>query len=258
MLEDILGQLGFGVKETSLYKTLLTTGGSKAGELARLTGINRTTVYDLLGNLLEKGIVSKSKQGASTYFVPQDPAQLLRYIDREIEETQVRLEKQKERVASLLPELQSLRHQGTDKPVVTFFEGEKGMREAYEDTLTSREPILAYANVQTMHEGLPNFFPNYYKRRADADVFIRAILPQNDASLDRADRDKQELRRTRFLPKGKQFSPEVNVYDDKVLIASWKEKMAVIIESKEFAEFQKMLFHELWETLPTKEMVKCV
>ena len=256
MLEDILKKLGFTPKETRVYTSLLSVGSAKAGEIAKRTDINRTTVYDILGLLSKKGLVSQTKKGSQTYFVALDPARLLSYIDREIEDTREQLSKQKTQIEHLLPELQSLTHGASDKPRVQFFEGEKGMREAYEDTLSSTQPILAYANVATMHEGLPNFFPTYYKRRAKANVFIRAILPQNKASLERMAKDKEEMRRTRFLPVGETFSPEVNIYNNKVLIMSWREKMAVLIESKEFADFHRTIFHQLWESLQTKQQVK--
>lgn len=125
------------------------------------------------------------------------------------------------------------------------------MREAYEDTFNAREMILAYANVQTMHEGLPNFFPEYYKRRAQKKIFIRAILPRNELSIERAKHNQEEMRDTRFLPDDQMtFSPEVNIYNSKMLVASWKEKMAVIIESKELADLQKLIYNLLWEVLP--------
>ena len=58
------------------------------------------------------------------------------------------------------------------------------------------------------------------------------------------------MRETRFLPEDKMsFSPEVNLYNNKMLIASWKEKMAVIIESKELVDLQKMIFSLLWNSL---------
>ena len=135
-----------------------------------------------------------------------------------------------------------------------LFEGEKGMREAYEDTLDSKEIILAYANVETMHKGLPNFFPEYYARRAKNKVFIRAILPQNTLSIERSKYNQEEMRRTKFLPsQDMTFSPEVNIYDNKMLIASWEEKMAVIIESKELADLQKIIFNLLWDSLPNNK-----
>jgi hypothetical protein len=177
---------------------------------------------------------------------------LFRVQDREQEEKNKEIEKQKNKVQELLPQLVSLQNiYGATKPKVQFFEGEKGMREAYEDTLKSKEIILAYANVETMHKGLPNFFPEYYKRRAENKIFIRAIIPRNKTSMDRALKNQEEMRDTRFLPEADMtFSPEVNIYNNKILIASWKEKIAIIIESKELAELQKLTFNLLWNTLP--------
>jgi len=61
------------------------------------------------------------------------------------------------------------------------------------------------------------------------------------------------MRETRFLPESEMtFSPEVNIYNNKMLIVSWEEKMAIIIESKELVELQKLTFNLLWNILPEK------
>jgi len=251
MIKNLLEQLNFSEKESSVYLALLEIGSGKAKEISKKTGLNRTTVYDICDELLGKGLLSKYKKGAGTYFNALDPKHLLTYLEREKEEQTKKIEKQKKEVSELLPQLISLQNIFTAKPKVQFFEGEKGMREAYEDTLTSKEIILAYANVETMHEGLPNFFPEYYKRRAENKIFIRAILPRNKLSIERSTRNQEEMRDTRFLLESEMtFSPEVNIYNNKILIASWKEKMAILIESKELADLQKLTFNLLWNTLP--------
>jgi len=251
MLNSLFNQLKFSDKESKVYLALMELGSAKAVEIGKKTGLNRTSVYDLLGVLLQKGLISKYKKGSATFFNALDPKQLLRYLEREKEEKIKNIEKQKQRVVEAIPELISLQNIYTTRPKVQFFEGEKGMREAYEDTLNSKEMILAYANVETMHEGLPNFFPEYYKRRANNKIFIRAIIPRNKLSKERAQLNQQEMRDTRFLPEENlTFSPEVNIYNNKILVASWKEKMAIIIESKELADLQKLTFNLLWATLP--------
>jgi sugar-specific transcriptional regulator TrmB len=251
MIKDLLNQLNFSEKESRIYLALLEIGSGKAKEISRKTGLNRTTVYDICDTLLQRGLVSKYKKGAGTYFNALEPKHLLTYLEREKEEQAKTIEKQKQRVAELLPQLISLQNIFTTKPKVQFFEGEKGMREAYEDTLTAKEIILAYANVETMHEGLPSFFPEYYKRRAEHKIFIRAIVPRNELSIERSGHNQEEMRDTRYLPEAEMtFSPEVNIYQNKILVASWKEKMAILIESKELADLQKLTFELLWKTLP--------
>lgn len=251
MITKLLEQLNFSSKESSIYLALLEIGPAKANAVAKKAKLNRTTVYDIFDTLLQKGLISKYKKGGSTFFNALDPKQLINYLDREKEEKVKIIEKQKQQVQEFLPQLISLQNIYTTKPTVQFFEGEKGMREAYEDTLNSSEMILAYANIQTMHEGLPNFFPEYYKRRARKKIFIRGIFPINKLSIERVKHNQEEMRDVRFLSEDQMtFSPEVNIYNNKILVASWKEKMAVIIESKELADLMKLVYNLLWETLP--------
>lgn len=250
MIKSLLKDLNFSEKEVAVYLALLELGSAKPLDIAKKTDLNRTTVYDLLESLMGKGLISKYNKGKSAFFNALEPDRLLTYLDREKEEKEKVIERQKKKVSELLPELISLQNIYTSKPQVRFFEGEKGMREAYEDTLTSKGMILAYANVETMHEGLPNFFPEYFKRRAKNKIFIRAIIPRNKLSVERVSFNQEEMRETRFIPEGMSFSPEINIYHNKILIASWKEKIAIIIESKELADLEKIKYNLLWEALP--------
>ena len=253
MIKNLLSGLNFSEKESLVYLALLEVGSEKAQEIAKKTGLNRTTVYDIFEVLMQKGLVSKYKKGSATFFNALEPKHLLTYLDREKEEQAKKIEKQKQKVSQLLPQLISLQNIFSNKPKVQFFEGEKGMREAYEDTLTADGMLLGYSNIQTIHEGLPNFFPEYYKRRVEKNIFGKGILPRNKMSLERTLHNQEEMRDVRFLPDEEMtFSPEINIYNNKILITSWKEKMAIIIESKELADLQKLTFNLLWDTLPRK------
>lgn len=237
-------------KEIKVYLELLKIGTGKAGILAKKTELNRTTVYDILEGLIQKGVISKYHKGAQTSFSATNPKLLLNYLENEKRELVAKADKDKQRIEELMPQFISLQDIASTRPKIQFFEGERGMREAYEDTLTSRTQILAYANVQTMHEGLPNFFPQYYKRRTAKKIYIHAICPDNLLSRERRGHDLEEMREIRFLPNAEMsFSPEVNIYNNKMLVASWEEKMAIIIESGELAELEKIKFGLIWDRL---------
>lgn len=253
-INNVLQQLNFSDKEIVVYLDLQKIGQATPTQLARRTGVNRTSVYDIVQILLQRGIISQYKKHGRIYVVALDPSHLVTHLRSESKKQEQRLVDQIKQVEAILPNLLSLHLVQTNKPTVTFFEGEHGMREAYEETLKSQEFIRAFANVQTMHEGLPSFFPEYYQRRAKKKIFIRAILPKNDLSLERATHDQQELRETRFLPEDQTFTPEINLFDDKMLVASWIEKMAILITSKELVDLQKMLFDFTWNQLPKHNM----
>ena len=55
------------------------------------------------------------------------------------------------------------------------------------------------------------------------------------------------MRETAMVPADKYyFSPEINIYDNKVMIASWKEKLGIIIESSEISDAMKKVFELAW------------
>ena len=98
-----------------------------------------------------------------------------------------------------------------------------------------------------MHKGLPGYFPEYYKRRAKAGISIRAIIPKTEIGIERSTHDKEEMREMAFVPADKYyFSPEINIYDNKVMIASWREKLGIIIESTEIADAMKKIYELAW------------
>lgn len=232
-----------------MYLQLIHLGAQPASVIARNAGINRTTTYDILDGLTKKGLVRSVHKKGSTVFEALHPKELVAYLEREKNETVRKITKQQESVSEILPALISLEKPSGDKPRVSFFEGEKGMREAYEDTLSSKGDILAYANVEEMHKGLPYFFPEYYKRRGvEKKIHIKAIIPDNKFGIERRKSDKKENRETVLVPEKEfGFSPEINIYNNKVLMVSWREKMAIIIESAEIADFHRKMYKLAWE-----------
>lgn len=249
MIIEALKKIGFSEKEAKVYIQLIHLGAQPASVISEKADINRTTTYDIIESLTKRGIISSIKRGGITYFKALDPKELLNYLEREKVEHTKKLEAEQAEITLLLPALQSLENPESTKPKVTFYEGEKGMRQAYEDTLTSSETILAYANVEDMHKGLPNFFPDYYQRRGvEKKIHIKCIAPDNEVSRERHRHDKKENREMILLPTDKyEFSPEINVYEDKVLYASWREKMAIIIKSQEIADFHKKMYKLCWQ-----------
>jgi sugar-specific transcriptional regulator TrmB len=253
MLQKILQKIGLSEKESHVYLMSLRLGIQPISVIAERVGIQRTTAYSIVNSLIKKGLATKVEKRGIVVFSVTAPKNLISYLEREKNEYTRAIERNKEDLQDLLPYFTSLEIQNTTKPKVRFFEGEKGMREAYEETLNSSEVIRAYANVEEMHRALPNFFPEYYLRRKEAGISIRAIFPNNQISTERARHDSRESRETRLIDhKRFSFSPELNIYDNKVLIASWCEKMAVVIESQEVAELHKKIFDLLWEKLSTK------
>lgn len=241
-LKKSLEFIGFSEKEILVYLALLSLGKGTVSLISRKAGINRPTAYHILASLEAKELVRVSGKEPKQEYVAQSPDQIEKILEKKLEEDKLSIEEARK----IIPELKSM-HNVNDRPKISFYEGGEGLERVYEDTLTSSEPIRAYANVENMHFGLPGYFPLYYKRRTKKGISIRAIIPDSETGRERKALDQKEKRETALVPvKDFNFTPEINIYDNKIMIASWKEKLGIIIESTEIADAMKRIYELAW------------
>lgn len=242
-MKEQLEKIGFSSKEADVYLALLELGSAIVSDVASKANINRSTTYVLLESLAKRGLVSISEKHNVKLFSVTPPERLIQYLQDSVK-------KYTELVGlahNLLPELKSLYVGTGPKPRVQFFENTEGLKTAYEDTLTSKETIRAYASIENMHKALPDYFPEYYQRRVKKNIAIRAIFPDTSEARERTKRNKEESRESLLVPSDKYaFSPEINIYDNKIVFMSWVEKFALVIESQELADALKKVFELSW------------
>lgn len=241
-LYESLVKSGLSENESKVFLVLLELGKGTVTQITRKAGLNRTTGYDILDSLVIKGLASISGKEPKQEYLAESPDKITRLLENQIEDKKIQLEK----IKNILPEMKSL-HNVVGRPKVRFYEGMQGLKDVYEDTLTSHEEIRAYATVDDMHQAMPGYFSTYYKRRSKKNISIRAIIPATPVGKARTSKDIEEKRQTRLIPADKYyFSPEINIYDNKVMIASWREKLGIIIESAEIADAMKKTYELAW------------
>lgn len=240
MLEQ-LQKLGFNPKEASVYLAMMELGViSAVSVIAKKAGINRTTTYDILHQLEEKGVVISQIRKSSRYYEALPPEKIINYLNRQ----QDKYAKLSAEAKNLLPELQS-HYRVAGRPRVYFYEGDEGLMQVYEETLTSKGEILGYASEQ---EGIGWYLDSYLKRRIEKKIPERAISPDTAQDRMRFSLDEKEFRQTHLVPKEKlDITPDINIFDNKIMIANWKEKLGIIIESEEIANALRYSYELAWE-----------
>lgn len=250
-VEKLLKEGGFLDKETAIYISILELGKGTVAEISRKAGINRSTGYVILDSLTNKGLVRISGKKPKQEYVAESPERLGRYMTAEAEK-HTNLSKD---VAELLPELISL-HKVGDRPKVRFYEGLAGLEYVYEDTLTSKEDIYSTSTYEEMHQALPKYFSTYYARRAKKGIFVHTFVADTPLARIRKANDKAEYRETFLVPQDKFPLPtDIEIYGNKVMFASWREKLGVIIESQEIATTLRSVFklaHEQAKKIDTE------
>ena len=225
-----------------MYLALLEMGRGTASQIARAAGIQRTTAYNILDILVSKKLVLLSGREPKEEYAAEAPEKITELLKEQAKDCQTKLGK----AEKLIPQLKSI-HNVAERPKIKFYEGKAGLIEVYEDTLTSHEEIRAYATLDDMYQALPGYFPDYFKRRAKKKIFAKAIIPYTPAAAERMKHNKEEMRTAILIPGNQfRFSPEINIYDNKVMIASWREKLGIIIESAEIADAMKKIFELAW------------
>ena len=241
-VNEILVKAGFSRNESVILLALFELGKGTVSQITRKAGLNRTTGYDILDSLVSKGLANVSGKEPKQEYLAESPDKILAMFENELNETTEKISD----IKKIIPTLRSI-HNVAGRPKVRFYEGVSGLKDVYEDTLTSHEEILAYANVDQMHQTMQGYFPKYYERRAEKGISIRAIIPNSPVGTYRAGEDEKEKRTTVLVPIDKyNFSPEINIYDNKIMIASWREKLGIIIESAEIADAMKKIYELAW------------
>jgi sugar-specific transcriptional regulator TrmB len=245
---DILSQVGLNDKEAKIYLLLLEYDSVLASTISRKSGIKRTTVYMVLESLKKKGYVTVFEKSKTLYFKALDPDLILEDFDakyRQIKQT--------------IPELKKLSKIFKARPNVQYFEGPTGLIRMMDDTLTaSNNELLVWSSVDLAWSGpIADYFPEYINRRIEKGIWVKGIFIETDISKQYKDLQEENLREICYLPGDKfPFENEINIYDNKLNIISFKDEIGVIIENEEIANTQKTIFNLAWEYAKLLEELK--
>lgn len=236
-LITILTNLGLNDKEAKVYLACTENGEAVVSQIASSAGINRVTTYDILEKLKDKGLVSFYTKNKIKYFSSIDPEILLEEFEKRTSE-----------LRRSLPKFKTLTGE-ISHPRVRYFEGLEGIKAIYADTLTSQTEILNFSNSHEIRKKWPTYDEDYVEKRAKKNIFLRGLSPNDKAGEivhsedEKFNRDMRLIDSTLF-----NFTNEINIYDDKVAIISFKDELiGMIIESHEIANSQRSIFNMCWQ-----------
>lgn len=237
-----LAFLGLKDTDAKVYVTALELGETSVARIAKKSGLKRTTVSSTVSNLVGQGLMYSSRQGQRNVFGATDP----RIFKRTLEE-------KTENLDALLPELLALANAVEHKPTVRFYEGLEGIKEAHQHTLefSDYEMLFWVSDVPLTHESEDYWFNVYQPKRVASRITVRAIAPGKHGVKRFVDDDKTALRVTK-LDDAKHYQPaaEIILYARRhILIASFKEGVALCLESAFIYKTLAAIFESHWHSL---------
>lgn len=244
LLTTRLEQLGLTRKHASVYIALLELGGGTALEIAKKTQIKRTTIYNLLPELIGMGIITKTKIKKKTIYLAESPRNLVLNAEHKVDKAK-----------ELLPELEAIYNLFPYKPRITFYEGEAGMKIIYEDTLNSLKSgdvLLSFTGLEDFTTLMPKeYYRDYVARRIAQKIFLRVIVPDSQMARAWQKEARKTLREVKIISGTHYaFDGDIEIYKNKVAIISYKENfIGIIVESKEIANMLRTAFTLMWEEI---------
>lgn len=242
-----LETIGLTNKEAELYELLLRLGEVPAQTIIAESKLKRATAYKVLYSLEKKGLVHQKDVGKIIHFRPESPSKLLELA----EQTHETYDRAREDLRKMLPDLNSSYLMSVERPIVTTFEGEEGIKKANLAVLAEKKEILAYLVINPeIDKRLEKFWNQYYAIRKRDKIFVRSITPDTKAGREYKKMDKKELRKTKLVPKNQfQFAIEKNIVGNKVAFFSVQEGklIATIVENKAIADTERTIFELAWK-----------
>ncbi|MBJ7554834.1 TrmB family transcriptional regulator [Marinomonas spartinae] len=246
MIEQNLEQLGLTPRESLLYQTLLKLGPSSIRDIAEHSGINRGTAYESLKQLQSKGVVSYFPKGKRRFFTAEDPEILLSLA----EDRRHRLDKTIETLkTTIIPNLhqQQPEYHHTN---VRYYEGDDGIEWVLRDILNvvSQQDHKEYCvfSSKPIRPYLYRPFPNYTKQRVKLGINVKVI------ALGEGGEEAELSQRKWIKTEGSVDASYIAIYPPKCAIISLVSKnfpSAVVLESKDIASAQQIIFDTLWKML---------
>ncbi len=246
---EILKKIGLSDNEVKVYLALLDSGSASAGSIAKLVGMHRSDVYDTLERLCRKGFACSVKGEKTKNFKVTDVNVCLLAL----EEKQEELEKQKEQIKGLLPELLGLHGLVKESGDVRILRGKLGIKALYEDILRKKVDYWDMGLFKG-RELMSGYFNNWDKRRISLGIRIRGIMPSERREFYLQKQpgfvNKHPLREWRFLPKEQYTIPmSLRVYGENVAMTIWakKEPVVIWISDEDVAHAFNAYFEMLWK-----------
>lgn len=230
-IEKTLENLGFSPNEIKVYLTLNDHGSNKAGRIAKLAKIDRSSCYNALKSLQEKGLASYVHIGKVKWFQATGPKRLLDYV-----------KEQEEEVKQILPELHTRHKASKIEGQVRLFKGIKGIKTIFLDMARTGKDNVVFGSEGQFSKRMPEFALQFDRLKKENNMSTRMIIRKGSRELDR------KTSEYRYFPHAYESSVVTNIYGDKIAILIWTdEPEGIIIENKAAAKGYRSYFDFMWQ-----------
>lgn len=242
-INEFLQNIGLNEKEAAIYLELIKYEHLSPTDISKKTGINRTTIYPVIEQLVEKRLV-KEVEGLKTSKFKAEPAERLRTY---FEEKKAQYEEQERLLDDVVPQIRGLEKKGeSNTPVIKYYSGRQGVLDSVKDFLEiipeNSEVSMVYSQDFVEKMFSPSETKIARSLRLKKNIKVKTIYSYSKGEKEKSGSSERVKVPNSF--EGKIFG-DIGISDDVVrFYAGDSQVFAVIVKSKEVATTLKAL-HEL-------------
>lgn len=239
---DIIEGLGLDEKCAALYEIALSIGEGTIQQIAKQSGVKRTSLYYIIPELIKKGLLIEAKRNGKTVYIAEHPS--------------IVLQQAKEKLAAfedILPDLEQSMNSVYARSRVQLAYGTTGFKHVWD--LLFKTGAKEYC-ITTQGHGLLEFVKERYiveqviKNKKKLGMRSRHLIVDSPYAQKILEKDKLENRTSKILPRdtGIKFT-EVICGKYTVFISPRIENTILIIENEEFAKSRQAVFDLIWKLI---------
>jgi sugar-specific transcriptional regulator TrmB len=196
-----------------------------------LAKLDRSSVYNALKNLQEKGFISYVMIGEIKWFQAVGPRRITEY-----------LKEQQEDAKEIIPQLNEVHQAKRVEGQVRMFKGIKGIKAIFLDMARTGKDNFVFGSEGQFSEVMPEFFLQFDRLKRENKIHTKLIIRKGRKELD------NKTTEYRYLPSIGESPAVTNIYGDKIAILIWTdEPEGIIIENASAAKAYKAYFDVMWK-----------
>lgn len=223
-IEHQLQSIGLSKNESQVYVVLCTLGLCKAGDVVKKTKLHRMLVYTALDQLVDRGLVTRSKNTGGAVFQAADPKALRGYIERMSDLTE-----------SVIDRLRDIQQIDTQAITVRTLIGREGFIVNLQDIIASVKKqkdktvrIMGGARDTDFYGAVGEWYPEYIELLKRSKIHKKLLAPTSYSAEFKKKFASETYTELRTMPKGLSAPTYTRITEEMVSIEMYEPSLMVI------------------------------
>jgi sugar-specific transcriptional regulator TrmB len=228
-IKEVLENMGFENREIIIYLTLIKNQSMTALQISQIARIDRTTTYDILERLIDKGIVAIALKNNTKHFIALTPKELLDYFKDKYSS-----------LGSIIPELQKISNQQEEPLKCEMFQGKNSLKTVLKDLIENSKEYKVIG-IRKEYGEILGFFNDQGILKVNENKIKESGIYSKGEKF-------KKLKNGAYKEIKEKLSPITTlIYNNKVVFFVWTEPyFAIRIENETFRQGQEEYFNLLW------------